>query len=55
MCGYISIVVDGACVRGCRELGSVQLLQYAGQHETVGRRGSVMIRWGRIRGGGEDR
>jgi hypothetical protein len=50
------VIVEGACVRDCRELGlcTVGTVGWSVHDECVGRKGSVVTDWGRIGKGGED-
>jgi hypothetical protein len=56
VCGCISVVVEGACVRDCRGLGLCQVgtVGWSVGGECAGGRGSVVTGWGRIEGEGEE-
>jgi hypothetical protein len=49
--GCISVVVEGACGRGCRGLGlcKVGIVSWSVGDECVGGRGSLATGWGRMR------
>jgi hypothetical protein len=48
--GCISVVVEGACVKDCRELGlyKVGKIGWSLGDECVGKKGSLVTDWGRM-------
>jgi hypothetical protein len=50
--GYVSVVVEGACVRDCSGLGWYKVLTagFPAGGENVGGRGSLVMGWGRWAG-----